>query len=77
VTEGIAVKNRVIAVLVGMSLLVAATSTTFAAGKLGGSGGADEFRRPRAELVQGGKIGAGMDGPTTRGSKLGIDPGKD
>jgi hypothetical protein len=69
--------NRLLAVLVAGALLLSASGSTLAGGKLGGAGGADEFRRPHTELVQGGKIGGGMDGPVALGGKIGVQGGED
>jgi hypothetical protein len=49
-------KNRVLAVLVAAALLVSASGSTLAAGKLGGASGADEFRSVCPALA-GGKLG--------------------
>ncbi len=54
-------KNRALAILVAGVLLLSGTGSVAAAGKLGGAGGADEFRRPRSVQVHGGKVGGSLD----------------
>jgi hypothetical protein len=62
----ISMKSHVMALLVTGVLLLGASGPALAAGKLGGAGGADEFRTQRA-VADGGKVGGGMDRPTADG----------
>jgi hypothetical protein len=60
-------KRTLMAVMVAGILLLASSGSTLAAGKLGGAGGADEFRRPNP-VMAGSKLGVGIEsasaGPT-------------
>jgi hypothetical protein len=84
-------RRTALAALASASLLLAMSGPAFAAGKMGGVGGADEFQITVPPEVQdeagddaedrlvalGGKVGGGMDGPTRLGGKLGVGTGDD
>jgi hypothetical protein len=70
-------RRTLLAALVGASVVLTARGTVQAAGKLGGSSGADEFQISCGAEPQGGKIGGGADQPVTLGGKLGVGTGDD